>query len=61
MSKIRRYGYGTPLLVSGFGGQLKLVTALRAVEDNGQPAGEGVDQQGNRCWWYDNQIIKVLE
>lgn len=58
---LRPYGYGTPLLVSDFGGQIKRVTALRAVEDEGQPAGEGVDQQGNSVWFLDAQIVKVLE
>lgn len=58
---LRRYGYGTPLLVSGFGGQIRRVTAIGAGEEDGHPVCDCVDQQGNRTWVYDSQIVKVLE
>lgn len=58
---LRRYGYGTPLLVRTFGDKLRRVTAIGAGVEDGQPVCDCVDQQGNRCWVWDSQIVKVLE
>ena len=58
---LRRYGYGTPLLIRTVGGEIRRVTAIGAGLEQGEPVCDYVDQQGNEGWCWDSQIERVLE
>lgn len=58
---LRKYGYGTPLLIQTVSGQIKRVTAIGSGMEGEDCVCDYVDQQGNEGWVYDKQIVRVLE